>query len=86
VQKTCVNNIVDYLSKHPKNEKRDITRVCDDTSDYVAFVLSHSIPRAMTTNEIVATTKSDMTLQVLSHMIRSKSVSDVDRLVVKKAS
>ena len=61
-------NAADYLSRHPfkKGEKQQEKLA----EEYVNFLTRHSVPKAMTLEEIARETKSDSTLQRLHPAIR----------------
>lgn len=66
------DNPADYLSRHPA-EKADAktrheSRVADE---YVSFLLSNLVPKAMTLREITDATKADPTLQAVISAVRT---------------
>ncbi len=61
-------NPADYLSRHPfQHGEKQQEKLAEE---YVKFLTQHSVPKAMTLEEIVEATKSDKTLQRLAAAIR----------------
>jgi hypothetical protein len=54
------SNPADYLSRHPIDKP---TTDDDDAESYVNFIVDHSIPKAITRDEIASETKRNSTLQ-----------------------
>lgn len=68
------DNPSDFLSRHTSlTETKREERMAED---YVNFILSHAVPRAMTMAELQEATKSDATLQHLISVIRSENWSE----------
>jgi hypothetical protein len=67
VYKPGATNPADYLSRHPiqSNHKQQLL-----TEEYVNFIASNSIPKAMTIDEIIAATNLDRSLQGLRAAIK----------------
>jgi hypothetical protein len=67
VYKPGATNPADYLSRHPiqSNNKQQLL-----TEEYVNFIASNSIPKAMTIDEIIAATNLDRSLQGLRAAIK----------------
>ena len=61
------NNPADYLSRHPTAASRKQQKM---TEDYVNFIASHSVPKAMTMNEIITATNSDNVLKEVRTAIK----------------
>ena len=65
------DNPSDFLSRYPSP---DVSRVEEESAEqYVNFVATHSMPKAMLLSEIKQATKADKTLQKLMEMIRSNN-------------
>jgi hypothetical protein len=79
-------NIEDYLSRNPV-EMSDATSIGEETESYVAFISEHSIPRAITREELIEHTASDKSLQALISYIRNhqNETSDVEMTQLVKS-
>ena len=76
VHTSGISNPSDFLSRH-------VTMVSDEkqgtlAEDYVNFLTSQAVPRAMTVEEIQQATLQDTTLQRLADMIRQDNFEDAD--------
>ena len=64
-------NPADFLSRHPVEKAENKTKhektVADD---YVNFLVNHTIPKAMTTQEIISATREDPTLQAVKKALK----------------
>ena len=70
VYKSGANNPADYLSRHPINlQSRKQEKM---TEEYINFIADNSVPRAMTMDEIIKATNSDITLKGVRAAIRLK--------------
>ena len=70
-------NPSDFLSRHPnpkENEKLDLL-----AEDYVNFLITHAVPKAMSLEEIQLATKADNTLQRLTEIIHMEQWESVIR-------
>lgn len=67
------NNPSDFLSRHPyiNNSKED-----EKTENYVKFVVTNSMPKAINIEEIKQATLDDVTLQTLKETILQKNLED----------
>ena len=74
-----VDNPSDFLSQHPCP---DLSKHQEQaTSQYVNFMSTHAVPKAMTIEEVKKFTKEDSTLQKLVEVIRSgewNKITDLD--------
>ena len=71
-------NPSDYLSRHTSSisGEKQITMA----EEYVNFLVSHAVPKAMTLEEIQQATAEDVTLQCLVHLIQNDTWNDLDNL------
>ena len=51
--------ITDYMSRHPFKAYTNH----NSTEDYVPFIASHSVPKALNLSDVALATKDDKTLQ-----------------------
>lgn len=68
VYRRGAENPADYLSRHPKESYASVN-VADE---YINFVASHAVPKAITRQEIVDASIQDPTLTVVKELIRSR--------------
>ena len=61
------NNPADYISRHPQTQPRRENAA----EEYIAYVASHTIPKAMTKEEVKIATEEDPKLQCLLKAILS---------------
>ena len=65
------NNASDFLSRQPIS--RDVDHTQEDAAEnYVNFLTTHAVPKAMTLQEIKDATKKDKTLEGLAKIIREQ--------------
>ena len=65
------DNPSDFLSRHPCEEIDKLQETAAE--NYVNFLTTHAVPKAMTLLEIQQATKKDKTLQRLTKLIRERS-------------
>lgn len=66
------DNPADYLSRHPTENANATTRHESKVADeYISFLLSHTVPKAMTLQEITEATKTDPTLKAVTRALKS---------------
>ena len=70
------SNPSDFLSCHPITVEEDAHSKLAE--DYVCFLTSHAVPKAMTLIEIEQATATDATLQCLADLIRTRKWSQLD--------
>ena len=71
VYKPGATNPADYLSRHPSSPRRSHPdRMAEE---YVNFIEQHTVPRAMTLDEIATATKTDKTLTALETCLRTNT-------------
>ena len=73
-------NPSDFLSRHPCPETDNKHET--SAENYVNFITTHAVPKAMTLKEIQDATKNDETLQHLAEIIRKQtwnSINDIQR-------
>ena len=69
------NNPSDFLSQHPSPE---IPHTDEQSAErYVNFIVSHSMPKAMSLDEIKQATKQGKTLQKLMELIRTNKWAEI---------
>ena len=69
-------NPSDFLSRHPcpeTNNKHETS-----AENYVNFITTHSVPKAMAVKEIQDATKNDETLQHLAEIIRKQTWNSIN--------
>ena len=65
------SNPADFLSRHPVHSAdTQSTHEAKVAEEYIKFVISHTVPKAMTLEEIIEATKSDPTLQAVKSAIK----------------
>ena len=72
------HNPSDFLSRHASN--RDESLHDKMAEDYVNFLCTEAVPKAMTLTEIQTATSEDVTLQRLIDIIRNQSWNRIDTL------
>jgi transposase InsO family protein len=90
VYKAGKSNAADYMSRHPL-ESDESDRESKVTEEYVNFLASNSVPKAMTLEEVKVETKADPTMQHVAELIRSRkwleaytdTSSDIDLSEIK---
>ena len=71
-------NFADYLSRHPSSQQsRKQERIAEE---YVNMITSHSVPKAMSLDEIASATNTGKALQALRAAIRTDRWQASDRL------
>ncbi|CAB4036465.1 Transposon Tf2-9 poly [Paramuricea clavata] len=71
-----LDNPSDFLSRHlPVNTTTDDRQFQTMADNYVCFLTQHAVPRAMTLPEIQQATMADSTLQILSNLITTESLT-----------
>jgi hypothetical protein len=83
IHKPGAYNIADFLSRHPV-EANDCTGTEEDTRSYVAFVTGYSIPKSMSNDEVIESTKLDEELQLLICLIKNDSCSVQNKIALEK--
>jgi len=68
IHRPGANNIADYLSRHPVEPAEE----ANETETYVAFVVSHAIPKSFSLEEIETATAEDEELSYLVRMMRDE--------------
>ncbi|XP_065067526.1 uncharacterized protein K02A2.6-like [Rhopilema esculentum] len=68
IYKSGADNPADFLSRHPSHVAIDCHH---DTEEYINFIVSNSVPKAMTLKEISDATNEDRVLKGLRAAIRS---------------
>ena len=74
-------NAADYLSRHPSDK---MTNKSEQTEEYISYISSNAVPKAMTLQEIAQETYTDKELQQLRAAIRTgtwESISKDYRLI-----
>ena len=71
-------NPSDYMSRHPCFANVDESSTMAD--EYVNFLVSHAVPKAMTLSDIQQATVTDTTLQCLVYLIQTASWNDLNHL------
>ena len=71
--KPGIDNIADYLSRHPLDS---ITNDFEEVESYISFVAEQAIPRAMTNEELIEETNNDERLVILRKIVRKEEVVD----------
>ena len=66
-----IDNPSDFLSRHTPQDTACTTE--NSADQYISFLSSHAVPKAMTIEEIQAATKQDATLQKLVEIIRNEN-------------
>ncbi len=67
-----VNNPADYLSRHPSSRnKESVSRQESLAEDYVRYVSTNAVPKAMTINEVIEATNNDATLCCVRSLVVS---------------
>ncbi|XP_037577013.1 uncharacterized protein K02A2.6-like [Dermacentor silvarum] len=64
------NNPSDYLSRHPVNSTEPFRRMESVAEQYVNFIVSHSLPRAMTIKEVTEATLADPVINSLKQALK----------------
>ncbi len=70
------DNPSDFLSRHPCSETENTHEM--PAEQYVNFLTTHAVPKAMTIQEIQEATKSDKTLQRLIEIIHTQAWSSIN--------
>ena len=70
------NNPSDFLSRHAINQNSD--HFASTATKYLNFIIEHTVPKAMTLEEIQQETKFDNTLQHLVHLIQFNQWNSLD--------
>ncbi len=70
-------NPSDYLSRHSSINE---TRQSSLAEEYVNFLSSHAVPKAMTLDEIQRATVQDRTLQCVTHLVRTQEWDKLETL------
>ncbi|XP_037572338.1 uncharacterized protein K02A2.6-like [Dermacentor silvarum] len=60
----------DYLSRHPVNSTEPFRRMESVAEQYVNFIVSHSLPRAMTIKEVTEATLADPVINSLKQALK----------------
>ncbi|XP_012940972.1 uncharacterized protein K02A2.6-like [Aplysia californica] len=81
------NNPDDFLSRHPF-EKNNMTsfHMAKIADDYVNFMAGHSVPKAMTLEEIASASESDPTLQAVITSVQTDHWHTLPEITVDAAS
>ena len=70
--KPGADNPADYLSRHPLPFDKSQS-ISDVAEDYVNFLIDHSVPKALTIQEIILETSTDPTLQSVKNAIKTNN-------------
>ena len=71
-------NPSDYLSRHPSTDTSEVQAYLAE--EYVNFIASHVVPKAMTLEKIQHETAGDSTLQCVAERIRSQDWENIDSI------
>ena len=71
-------NLSDFLSRHSSLEENDKQGTLAE--EYVNFLASAAVPKAMTLAEIQEATAQDITMQCLAYLIPTQSWRNIDKL------
>ena len=77
IQTKGIQNPSDFLSRHAnQNEVETHEKM---TEDYVNFLITHAVPKAMSLSEIQRTTKDDKTLHLIEMISTNQWETNTDR-------
>ena len=65
------DNPADYMSRHPRITTQHSSREAKVAEEYINFVTTNAVPKALSVDEIKSATKADSTLQATIAAVRS---------------